>query len=437
MIPSSQSLKLPEYARLLKAAVFTDWGKGEAIKVARSILGCQGRYEAVSRLTGVPWEWIAAIHYMECNGDFTQHLANGDPISALTINQPRGIPAGTWEECAIAALNLKGYQKYGGIDWRDENKWLWRAEEYNGWGYANNQCNSPYLWSGTNHYQRGKYVSDGIFDPEAVSEQVGVVVIWAAIKNLEKYGMTQSIDLIDVCKYYKDTAEQSTAVQWLESRIDPKDLADFADMWRQKPVTTIPQFTDPFAAEQYQLLSKYAESGAATLTVKTNYYSQRDNYTMPYRTCNSTTSAMYLDWLMRATGKPGLGGDDKYLATLLSIGDTIYHENQTAAIDQYGFKTKWLSPKNEPTEEDFNQVDILLDNGFPVPVNISHRGTDDAPTGGHVILLIARRKSEGTYISHDPYGTLSSGYSDTNGRFNPISRASFRARWQGGRRVVA
>jgi lysozyme family protein len=33
--------------------------------------------------------------------------------------------------------------------------------------------NSPYLWSGSNHYTKGKFIHDGQFDPEAVSKQIG------------------------------------------------------------------------------------------------------------------------------------------------------------------------------------------------------------------------------------------------------------------------
>jgi hypothetical protein len=42
---------------------------------------------------------------------------------------------------------------------------------------------SPYLWSMTNHYIRGKYVSDGRFDPVAVSAQAGVASILKILKS--------------------------------------------------------------------------------------------------------------------------------------------------------------------------------------------------------------------------------------------------------------
>ena len=37
--------------------------------------------------------------------------------------------------------------------------------------------NTPYLWSFSNHYTRGKFTSDGNWDSSAVSQQCGAGVI--------------------------------------------------------------------------------------------------------------------------------------------------------------------------------------------------------------------------------------------------------------------
>ncbi|MEB3117756.1 MAG: hypothetical protein VKL01_05270, partial [Limnothrix sp.] len=57
---------------------------------------------------------------------------------------------------------------------------------FNGFGYRLYRPTvlTPYLWSGSNHYQAGKYVADGKFDPQAVSEQVGVAVLWKALEAM-------------------------------------------------------------------------------------------------------------------------------------------------------------------------------------------------------------------------------------------------------------
>jgi hypothetical protein len=137
---------------------------------------------------------------MECGGNFKQHLANGDPIDRPTKNEPVGIPAGTWEECAIAAFELKGWLE-SDTKWDDKLVCLWRCERYNGFGYAQYHPDvpTPYLWSGTDKYIRVKYVSDGKWDPSAVSQQIGIVAIWAALGiNLEsKIVNLNEIELIE------------------------------------------------------------------------------------------------------------------------------------------------------------------------------------------------------------------------------------------------
>ena len=36
---------------------------------------------------------------------------------------------------------------------------------------------TPYLWSFSNQYTSGKFVQDGVFDPNAISKQCGAAVI--------------------------------------------------------------------------------------------------------------------------------------------------------------------------------------------------------------------------------------------------------------------
>lgn len=182
---------------------------------------------------------------------------------------------------------------------------------------------------------------------------------------------------------------------------------------------------------QIQRLTAYCTNGttAPNLELTTKYWSQRDNDVQPLRTCNSTTNAMYLDWLLRVTGRPGLPDDQGYVNNVLRRGDTIYHDVQTETIREYGFSTKWM------TDEDTPFVDALLEAGFPVVVNFLHRGSMSKPTGGHVILLIGHSGS--SYVAQDPFGTLMSNYSNHNGKHSSIPEQQFKARWQGGYRILA
>ena len=159
----------------------------------------QARYEAVAAKTGVPWHVIACIHSMESSGDFGTHLHNGDPLSARTVHVPAGRPKThaapfTWEESAIDAL---GYDGATGIKAWNLAATLYFLERYNGLGYKSGggqrttpPRRSPYLWSYTQHYVKGRYVADGKFDPEAVSAQAGCV---AMLKSLEARGLVKPL----------------------------------------------------------------------------------------------------------------------------------------------------------------------------------------------------------------------------------------------------
>ncbi len=187
---------------------------------------------------------------------------------------------------------------------------------------------------------------------------------------------------------------------------------------------------NPAVQRQIDRLTQYLPSGKTlNLETKTRYFSQRDNYRDAHRTCNSSSNAMYLDWLLRMIGKPGLDSDDGYLKKVFSIGDSPDHSVQTKAIKQYGFNTKWMTDRDTPFVED------LVEAGFPVVVNILHKGPITNPSGGHIIMLIDQKAED--WIAHDPWGTLTSQYKEHKGEYSRISKQEFSARWQGGYRILA
>jgi lysozyme family protein len=125
----------------------------------------QGRptYQLVERELGVPWAFVGVIHAMECGFNFAGHMHNGDPLTARTVQVPKGhpkvgTPPFTWLQSALDALRLKKFDQIG--DWSVPHM-LYRG------------LISPYLWSFSNLYSKGKFVKDGKFDPEAVSKQCG------------------------------------------------------------------------------------------------------------------------------------------------------------------------------------------------------------------------------------------------------------------------
>jgi lysozyme family protein len=82
----------------------------------------------------------------------------------------------TWEESAEDAIRQKGLQTW--TDWK-LSAVLFKLEAYNGWGYRlyHPKVLSPYLWSYTNHYAKGKYAGDGKWDANLVSAQAGAAAI--------------------------------------------------------------------------------------------------------------------------------------------------------------------------------------------------------------------------------------------------------------------
>jgi lysozyme family protein len=140
----------------------------------------KARYEKLSQRVSVPWYFIAIIHGLEASFNFRGHLHNGDaPLTQRTRNVPSNrpidwLPPSDWESSAIDALTLEGFT--GKLDW-DLASMLYRWESYNGFGYRSRAIPTPYLWSFSNHYSQGKFVSDGKFDPTAKSKQCGAAVM--------------------------------------------------------------------------------------------------------------------------------------------------------------------------------------------------------------------------------------------------------------------
>jgi lysozyme family protein len=146
----------------------------------------RARYDDVSRRTNMPPELIAALHWRESNGNFNTYMHQGDPLGRPAVNVPRNIPVfHRWEDSAVHALGMKqNHQQALGLtrDNRDMASWASYSEIYNGLGYHNRGMPSPYVYSGTNRYDRGKYVRDGVFDPNTRDRQNGVMALVAGLR---------------------------------------------------------------------------------------------------------------------------------------------------------------------------------------------------------------------------------------------------------------
>jgi lysozyme family protein len=174
----------------LRSANAKRWANARLIRnfaaMAKSLVAAKPRYQTVEAKTGVPWFVIAVIHERESSQNWFANLAQGDPWNRVSVHIPAGRgPFRSWEEAAIDALmNCAPYAAHN-KDWSARGA-LTELEQYNGLGYASRGVPSPYLWSGTDQYKSGKYVRDGVYDPDAVDSQPGCAGLLLAMTALDR-----------------------------------------------------------------------------------------------------------------------------------------------------------------------------------------------------------------------------------------------------------
>lgn len=176
------------YAKMWGSMVVQPNWLNAANAAARKIMAHEDEYMAVQQRTGVPWYFIGLLHMRESGNDFRGVLHNGEHIIGTgrkTKLVPRGRgPFNTWEEAAIDALTMPPHELHKVKQWSPA-RMAYEAERYNGLGYVFRGINSPYVWSGSNHYTHGKFVADGRFDPTATDQQLGVMPVLARLAEMD------------------------------------------------------------------------------------------------------------------------------------------------------------------------------------------------------------------------------------------------------------
>ena len=183
-MPKLEELR-DEYQDLFDTCEIRPQKQNTVDSLVTKLMNNKSRYEAVGDQVDVPWYIVAVIHNMESSQNFKKHLHNGDPLTARTVKVPRGrpltgAPPFTWEFSAIDALTFENFDRVE--DWTLPSA-LFRLEGFNGFGSRNRGINTPYLWSFSKHYTKGKFVQDGVFDPNAVSDQCGAALLLRTLVN--------------------------------------------------------------------------------------------------------------------------------------------------------------------------------------------------------------------------------------------------------------
>ena len=163
-------------------------------------------------------------------------------------------------------------------------------------------------------------------------------------------------------------------------------------------------------------------SATGPVDLKVPYWPQTDNYTQSERTCNSSSCAMVLEFF-----KPdAVLNDDQYIKKLIDggYGDTTDHGAQGRLLADYGLKSTWH------TDFSIAALEKEIRAGRPVVCGILHRGSESAPTGGHMIVVRGLTGS-GDFRVNDPYGSCNDFYSGAveNGNNAIYSRKMMAARW--------
>ncbi|WP_201747918.1 hypothetical protein [Chitinophaga vietnamensis] len=189
-----------EYQQLFDSCIITASKYSTVDSLLDRMMTGKDRYVTVGDPLGIPWYFIGILHCLEAGFNFNTHLHNGDPLTARTVHVPKGRPLVgdppfTWEESATDALTMEGF--VGQQQWGVPNM-LYDFERYNGFGYRARGINSPYLWAGSQHYTAGKFTADGVFDPNAVSTQIGAAVLLRRI--YERQWVQSQTDVVSQVK---------------------------------------------------------------------------------------------------------------------------------------------------------------------------------------------------------------------------------------------
>jgi hypothetical protein len=213
-------------------------------------------------------------------------------------------------------------------------------------------------------------------------------------------------EAVELCKFFQYFSEKNTnhtkAVDQLEKAIPAELLSDTA-AW----------------------VVKYREKPPAPKELNLNvpYFNQVDNYRDAFRSCNSSSCAMCLEFIKPGT-LHGTKGDDAYIQKVFAIGDTTDHSVQTRVLESYGVHSEFDYSLG------FDDLDKSLSAGKPVVIGILHRGSLSAPTGGHMVV-IKGKTAKGDYYVNDPFGSLNDAYTGPveNGKNTVYTKEVLQYRW--------
>jgi lysozyme family protein len=177
------------YTHLLATMQVTNPGLVNATAVKLLKYVDDGYYQSVSDEDGIPQVWMATSFERESSSNFHTSPAQGDPLWERSVHVPRGLGpyinhadsnpqhwVQAWARAAKDAYHIDRLDTVGAANWSWERA-CFEGELFNGFGPRGHGINTGYLWACTNHYSRGKYVSDGVWNPNVADSQIGIVPV--------------------------------------------------------------------------------------------------------------------------------------------------------------------------------------------------------------------------------------------------------------------
>jgi len=219
-----------EYESLWSSMQVTEVQQARAQAARVCAAGAKTRYKAVEARTGVPWFVVGCLHMRESTGDFSTYLGNGQPLDRRTTIVPKG--RGPWpnfEEGAYDALVT--VERLNEIeDWGPAHV-AYAMEKFNGFGYRNPSRNipSPYLWGGTNVQKRGKFVRDGVYDPNTMDPQIGGMAVLRQIMEIDPEARFPKAKLKEKALPAPQSPQTSPKAE--DSEVEVKPLVKSKTIW--------------------------------------------------------------------------------------------------------------------------------------------------------------------------------------------------------------
>jgi hypothetical protein len=221
--------------------------------------------------------------------------------------------------------------------------------------------------------------------------------------------MADPIQLLSAARAHRELSHQIAAWRWLQGRVSPEVLAEFAELFRADPPEKEPS---PSPGQ------------AASALLRVPYEYQLDNRSgAGQRECFSSSCAM----VARFYGR--VGSDDEYNAIRAKFGDTTNSGAQLRALGSLGLQATFHQ------NGDAAVLERLIRDGCPVPVGWLHRGAIARPTGGGHWSVVIGFDAE-AFIHNDPNGEadmVGGGYVSNSAKAGAgvrYSRRNWLRRWE-------